>query len=429
LRSSASASTRPARGRRPGSRPGSSRSRRPRSSHPVAVETTVHAPDIPWEPIDADAAPIPFGTLALHAQLQRGLKDLGFAGTRPVQGAVIPRALTGVDIVACAETGTGKTLAFAAPILQQLLTEQPHYGDPAREAYTRALILAPTRELAVQIEDALVGLTYHTPVSTVAVFGGMPMDPQERALKAGADIVVATPGRLMDHMRHGTTDFLRLQVLVLDEADRMMDMGFWPDVQKIMAVLPPERQTLLFSATMPGEILKLAREFLRMPQYLQVGANRGAARTITHSIEQLGRHEKLDWLAHFVRRDASGPVLVFVRTKIGADRVARQLQAKHIRAAALHADRTQQERLKAVEGFRAGYHPVLVATDIAARGLDIEGIAHVVNFEVPDTPEAYVHRVGRTGRSGAEGHAITLVAPDEARAWHALEKRIGLQLQ
>jgi ATP-dependent RNA helicase RhlE len=281
----------------------------------------------------------------------------------------------------------------------------------------------------MQIEDALVGLTYHTPVSTVPVVGGLPMDPQERALKAGADIVVATPGRLMDHMRHGTTDFLRLQVFVLDEADRMMDMGFWPDVQKIVAALPPERQTLLFSATMPDEIMKLAREVLQMPQYLQVGANRGAARTIKHSIERLPRAEKLDWLAHFVRHNASGPVLVFVRTKIGADRVARQLQAKHIRAAALHADRTQQERLKAVEGFRAGRHPVLVATDIAARGLDIEGIAHVVNFEVPNTPEAYVHRVGRTGRAGAEGHAITLVAPDEHRAWQALEKRVGLQLQ
>jgi ATP-dependent RNA helicase RhlE len=393
------------------------------------VETTVLAPDIPWEPIDADAAPQPFSEMALHPQLLRGLHDLGFEGTRPVQGAVIPRALEGGDVVACAETGTGKTLAFALPILQRLLSEQPPFGDAARERFARALILAPTRELAVQIEDALVGMTYHTPVSTVAVFGGVPMDPQERGLKAGADIVVATPGRLMDHMRHGTTDFVRLQCLVLDEADRMMDMGFWPDVQKIVGVLPPERQTLLFSATMPGEIMKLAREVLRMPSYLQVGANRGAARTIKHSIEQLVRGDKLEWLARFVRHGATGPVLVFVRTKIGADRVARQLQAKHIRAAALHADRTQQERSKAVEGFRSGKHPILVATDIAARGLDIEGIAHVVNFEVPDTPEAYVHRVGRTGRSGAEGHAITLVAPEEKRAWQALEKRVGLQLQ
>jgi ATP-dependent RNA helicase RhlE len=367
--------------------------------------------------------------MRLHPQLMQGVHDLGFEGTRPVQGAVIPRALDGGDVVACAETGTGKTLAFALPILQRLMAEVPPFGDPSRERYTRALILAPTRELVVQIEDALVGLTYHSPVSTVPVFGGMPMDPQERGLKAGADIVVATPGRLMDHMRHGSTDFVRLQCLVLDEADRMMDMGFWPDVQKIIATLPPDRQTLLFSATMPTEILKLAREVLRAPTYLQVGSNRGAARTIRHSIEHVVRGEKLDWLARFVRHDAGGPVLVFVRTKIGADRVARQLQAKHIRAAALHADRTQQERLQAVEGFRAGRHPVLVATDIAARGLDIEGIAHVVNFEVPDTPEAYVHRVGRTGRAGAEGHAITLVAPDEERAWSALEKRVGLQLQ
>ncbi len=361
--------------------------------------------------------------------MKRGLQDLGFEGTRPVQGAVIPLALAGGDVVACAETGTGKTLAFAAPILQSLLTEQPGYGDDQRDAYTRALVLAPTRELAVQIEDSLVGLTYHTHVSTAAVYGGVSMDQQERALKAGVDIVVATPGRLMDHMRHGTTDFARLNVLVLDEADRMMDMGFWPDVQRIITTLPPERQTLLFSATLPREIMKLVHETLRAPRYVQVGANRGAARTIRHSIEQMPRAAKNDWLAKFVHSGADGPVLVFVRTKIGADRVARTLQAKGIQAAALHADRTQQERLTAVEGFRAGRHPVLVATDIAARGLDIEGIAHVVNFEVPDTPEAYVHRVGRTGRSGADGHAITLVAPEEQRAWRALENRVGLQLQ
>ncbi|MEW6323045.1 MAG: DEAD/DEAH box helicase [Acidobacteriota bacterium] len=359
-----------------------------------------------------------------------GIRDLGYTGTRPVQGSVLPPALAGQDIVACAETGTGKTLAFALPILSRLLSEEPPYHSPEREHYTRALILAPTRELVVQIEDTLTGLTYHSPVSTAPVFGGVPMDPQERALKAGVDIVVATPGRLMDHMRHGATDFVRLQVLVLDEADRMMDMGFWPDVQRIVSVLPPDRQTLLFSATMPEEILRLAREMLRTPRYLQVGANRGAAaRTIRHSKQDVARPGKVDWLARFVRHDAEGPVLVFVRTKIGADKVARALQGKGIKAAALHADRTQKDRLAAVEGFRAGRHPVLVATDIAARGLDIEGIAHVVNFEVPDTPEAYVHRVGRTGRSGAEGHAITLVAPDEQRAWRTLEERVGIRIQ
>lgn len=390
---------------------------------------SVVAPDIPWEAIDADAPPLPFSSLGLHPQLMSGCADLGYLGTRPVQGAVVPLALDNHDVIACAETGTGKTLAFALPILQSLLTEQPGYGDPLREPYSRALILAPTRELVVQIEDTLMGLTYHTPVSTAPVYGGVPMDPQERALRAGADIIVATPGRLMDHMRHGVPDFVRVQVLVLDEADRMMDMGFWPDVQRIIGTLPPDRQTLLFSATMPAEILRLAREVQRGTRYLQVGANRGAARTIRHSMQQVDRAAKVDWLAHFVKRDADGPTLIFVRTKIGADRVARHLQAKGVRAAALHADRTQQERLAAVEGFRAGRHPVLVATDIAARGLDIEGIAHVVNFEVPDTPDTYVHRVGRTGRAGADGHAITLVAPDEQRAWRALEERVGFRLQ
>ncbi|MCC7035378.1 MAG: DEAD/DEAH box helicase [Acidobacteria bacterium] len=377
--------------------------------------------------MDANAEPVPFASLHFDKRLAAGLADLGFEGTRPVQGAVIPLALAGHDVVACAETGTGKTLAFAAPILQRLLLEQPHYGDPAREAYTRALILAPTRELAVQIEDTLVGLTYHAPCTTAPVFGGVEMGPQERALKAGVDIIVATPGRLMDHMRHDAVDLLRVQVLVLDEADRMMDMGFWPDVQRILAALPPERQTLLFSATLPGEILRMATEMLRSPRFVQVG-QRGAARTITHEMHTVENGDKIDWLAKFIRHDATGPVLVFVRMKVGADRVARHLQARGIRAAALHADRSQQERLQAVEGFRSGRHPVLVATDIAARGLDIEGIAHVVNYEVPDTPDTYVHRVGRTGRSGAAGHAITLVSRAEERAWRAVETAAGIHV-
>ncbi len=377
--------------------------------------------------MDANADPVPFASLHFDKRLAAGLADLGFEGTRPVQGAVIPLALAGHDVVACAETGTGKTLAFAAPILQRLLRDQPHYGDPARESYTRALILAPTRELAVQIEDTLVGLTYHAPCTTAPVFGGVEMGPQERALKAGVDIIVATPGRLMDHMRHDAVDLLRVQVLVLDEADRMLDMGFWPDVQRILSALPPERQTLLFSATLPGEILRMATEMLRSPRFVQVG-QRGAARTITHAMQTVESGEKIDWLAKFIRRDATGPVLVFVRMKVGADRVARHLQAKGIRAAALHADRSQQERLQAVEGFRSGKHPVLVATDIAARGLDIDGITHVINYEVPDTPDTYVHRVGRTGRSGAAGHAVTLVSKAEERNWRAVEQAVGFHV-
>jgi ATP-dependent RNA helicase RhlE len=328
-------------------------------------------------------------------------------------------------VIACAETGTGKTAAFLVPILQRFLVE----GAPARPFGTRALVLAPTRELAVQIEDQVQGLTYHTGTSSIAVYGGVEMGIQERALKAGVEIVVATPGRLMDHMRHNSVNFTGLEVLVLDEADRMLDMGFWPDVQRILSSLPSPRQTLLFSATMAGEVLKLTQEFLNAPKFVQVGRSGGPAQTITHAVQTVAAKEKVQWLAKWLRDEATGPVLVFCRTKVGADKLASRLNAMGIRTAALHADRTQQQRMAAVEGFRTGTYPVLVATDVAARGLDIDGIAHVVNFEVPDTPEAYVHRVGRTGRAESTGSALTLVAPEELRALKALEKAVGVQLQ
>ena len=379
---------------------------------------------IPYEPLPFDAAPIPFDGLSLDDRLLSGIRDLGWTETRAIQSGVIPVALSGVDVIACAETGTGKTAAFLVPILQRFLREAT--PQPPR---TRALILAPTRELAVQIEDQVQGLTYHTTVSSVAVYGGVPMDIQERALRAGVDIVVATPGRLMDHMRHESVNLTGLEILVLDEADRMLDMGFWPDVRRIMAALPAERQTLLFSATMPSEVLKLTEEFLRQPKLVQVGRRGGPAQTISHAVHTLPANEKTQWLAHWLREEATGPVLVFCRTKIGADRLATRLTTLGVRAAALHADRTQQQRMSAVEGFRTGTYPVLVATDVAARGLDIEGIAHVVNYEVPDTPEAYVHRVGRTGRAESTGSALTLVAPEELRALRALEKAVGVQLQ
>jgi ATP-dependent RNA helicase RhlE len=380
---------------------------------------------VPYEAIAFDPTPIPYDALSLDERLTRGIHDLGWRETRPVQTGVIPVALTGRDVIACAETGTGKTAAFLVPILQRFLTEVRPEGPPK----TRALVLAPTRELAVQIEDQVQGLTYHTSISSVAVYGGVPMDKQEQALKAGVDMVVATPGRLMDHMRHVSTDFTALEVLVLDEADRMLDMGFWPDVQRILTALPASRQTLLFSATMPGEVLTLTRQFLRDPGYVQVGRRGGPAQTITHTMQIVPAREKADWLARWLRQEAIGPVLVFCRTKIGADRLASRLTGLGIRTAALHADRTQQQRTSAVEGFRTGTYPVLVATDVAARGLDIEGIAHVVNFEVPDTPETYVHRVGRTGRAEATGSALTLVAPEEERALRALEKAVGVELQ
>jgi ATP-dependent RNA helicase RhlE len=387
----------------------------------------VHAPEAAAMAYQAevfDPAPIAFDTLNLDTRLLSGIRDLGWAETRSVQSGVIPLAIAGDDVIACAETGTGKTAAFLVPILQRFLRE-----GPPREPATRALILAPTRELAVQIEDQVQGLTYHTTVSSIAVFGGVEMTKQEQALKANVDIVVATPGRLMDHMRHASVDFTGLEVLVLDEADRMLDMGFWPDVQRILAALPAERQTLLFSATMPAEVLKLTKEFLRQPKYVQVGRRGGPAQTITHAVKTLPAGEKVAWLARWLRDEATGPVLVFCRTKVGADRLAQKLSGLGIRTVALHADRTQQQRMAAVEGFRTGTYPVLVATDVAARGLDIDGIAHVVNFEVPDTPEAYVHRVGRTGRAESTGSALTLAAPEELRALRALEKAVGVQLQ
>jgi ATP-dependent RNA helicase RhlE len=376
-----------------------------------------------YEPSPFDAAPMDFDALSLDLRLLSGIHDLGWQQTRPVQSGVIPLALAGADVIACAETGTGKTAAFLVPMLQRFLNETPPQSG------TRALVLAPTRELVVQIEDQVQGLTYHTTISSAAVFGGVPMDPQERALRAGVDIVVATPGRLMDHMRHDTANFAALEILVLDEADRMLDMGFWPDVQRILGALPPKRQTLLFSATMPAEVLKLTQEFLHDPKYVQVGRRGGPAQTISHAIQTVSRGEKAEWLARWLRQEAEGPVLIFCRTKIGADRLASRLVGLGIRAAVVHADRSQQQRLAAVEGFRSGTYPVLVATDVAARGLDIDGIAHVVNYEVPDTPETYVHRVGRTGRAEATGRALTLVAPEEIGALRALEKAVGVQLQ
>jgi ATP-dependent RNA helicase RhlE len=367
---------------------------------------------------------VPFETLGLNQALIDGVRVRGFETTTPIQSAVIPIALRGADVIGCADTGTGKTVAFVLPILHRLVESQREPG------HTRVLILAPTRELCVQIEDDVQGFAYHTNLTSVAVYGGVGMDAQERALRAGVDIVVATPGRLMDHQRNGAVDFSHATTLVLDEADRMMDMGFWPDVRRIVATLPglDARQTLLFSATMPDEVMKLATEVVRDPQYVQVGSAGGPARSITHAVETVPSAQKTEWLAKFLRR-TEGPILVFVRTKHGAERLARKLGGFGLRAAALHADRTQQQRTAAVEGFRSGRYHVLVATDVAARGLDIDGITHVVNFEVPSSRETYVHRVGRTGRAAATGTALTLVAPEELRALEALQRSIGPELQ
>ena len=344
--------------------------------------------------------------------------------TRPIQSAVIPLALSGSDVIACAETGTGKTCAFVIPILQRLLSRTPGTAS----SVSRVLVLAPTRELAVQIEDEIHGLAYHTKVTSAAVYGGVEMGQQERALKAGVDIIVATPGRLMDHMRQQNADLTGIDTLVLDEADRMMDMGFWPDVRRIVAALPGDRQTLLFSATIPDEVVRQALEIQKDPKYVQVGHRSKPARTITHRAAIVPASGKLEWLIAHLRRP-EGPVLVFSRTKIGADRLARHLASAGVRCTALHADRTMDQRRAAVEGFRGGRYNVLVATDIAARGLDIDGIHTVINYELPDSPDTYVHRVGRTGRADEAGQAITLVTPDERHALTLLEKSVGVRIE
>jgi ATP-dependent RNA helicase RhlE len=380
-------------------------------------------------PFACDTTPVPFTSLSLDKRLLEGIRDLGFKDTRPVQTAVIPLALAGDDIIACAETGTGKTAAFVVPTLQWLLTTpRPDVEGTAAATRSRVLVLAPTRELAVQIEDEIHGLAYHTSVTSAAVYGGVEMGMQERALKAGVDIIVATPGRLMDHMRQQNADLSAIQLLILDEADRMMDMGFWPDVRRIISTLPAVRQTLLFSATIANDVVRDALEITREAKYIQVGQRSAPAKSITHLIENVGANDKVAWLIDHLKKPA-GPVLIFTRTKVGADRLARRLAAAGVKCTALHADRSQDQRRIAVEGFKGGKYKVLVATDIAARGLDIDAIHTVINYEVPDSADAYVHRVGRTGRADAAGQAITLVSPEERRALAFLAKAVGLQLE
>ena len=417
-------SSRGRRRRRPGGRGGP----RHGAARHHAVQAAAKPAPIVRPQAEYDPKPVAFETLGLEASLLEGIRVRGFSATTPIQSAVIPIVMDGDDLIGCADTGTGKTAAFLLPILNRMLRARA--AAPDERGFTRVLILAPTRELCVQIEDDVQGFTYHTDLTSIAVYGGVPMDGQERALKSGVDIVVATPGRLMDHMRNGAVAFDKLDTLVLDEADRMMDMGFWPDVRRIVSALPDSaaRQTLLFSATMPDEVMRLADEVVCDPKFVQIGSAGGPAKSITHTIENVAAGQKTEWLAKFLRR-ADSPVLVFVRTKSGAERLAKRLAATGLKAAALHADRTQAQRTQAVEGFRSGRYRVLVATDVAARGLDIDGITHVVNYEVPSNRETYVHRVGRTGRAEATGTALTLVAPEELRALQALQKSFGLELQ
>jgi ATP-dependent RNA helicase RhlE len=367
---------------------------------------------------------VAFSSVNLDARLARAVADLGFTQTTPVQSAVFPAVLSGRDIVGCAQTGTGKTVAFLLPVLQRLLASS---GRQAGRPQTRLLVLVPTRELAVQIEGDVQSLARHAGLRGVTVCGGAGMGPQIRGLRAGVDVVVATPGRLLDHIANGAAHFDALSTLVLDEADRMLDMGFWPDVQRILSTLPESRQTLLFSATMSPDVVKAARQIMREPKLIQVGRTGGLAPAITHVSHAMPSEAKATWLNAFLR-SAKGRSLVFVRTKHRADRLARKLEADGHRCAPLHANRSHGQRMAAVQDFRSGRVTVLVATDIAARGIDVAAIGHVINFEVPATADAYVHRVGRTGRAKETGTAVTLVAPDEVAGLRSIERSLKLRI-
>ncbi len=350
----------------------------------------------------------------------RGVRELGFTRPTPIQLQAIPPGLQGRDILACAVTGSGKTAAFGLPILHRLMSQ------PRRT--TRALILTPTRELAAQIDAHLSELAMHTPVTSAAVFGGLGMGPQEHAFRAGVDVIVATPGRLLDHFRHPYAALPGLQVLVLDEADRMLDMGFLPDIKRILRQLPARRQTLLFSATLPAPIVALTREMLRDPVTINLDRRAAPAAGITQAVYPVDAKLKPVLLLALLRRGDIANALVFTRTKSRANRLADWLSRQGVRAARIHGNRSQSQRTQALDGFKAGQFDVLVATDIAARGIDVEALGHVVNFDVPAAPEDYIHRVGRTGRAEATGEAFTFVAPEDEATLRAIERAIGRSL-
>src|SRR5262245_38565464 len=365
---------------------------------------------------------MPFRALGLGANIEKAIREAGYTQPTPIQTAAIPLVLAGHDLIGIAQTGTGKTAAFTLPILT-LLEPKPDSPPPPRRS--RVLIIAPTRELVVQIEENVRIYARHLRLRIATVFGGVGEVPQKQALRNGADVVIATPGRLLDLMGQGFGDFAGLQFLVLDEADRMLDMGFLPDIRRIVRALPHQRQTLLFSATLSREIEALTHEFLRAPKMVQIGQRSNPADTVTQFVYEVGHHAKTGLLLHLLRDPGMNMVLVFSRTKHGADRVARQLEQRGIRTATLHSNRSQNQRLRALKDFKSGYVRVLVATDIAARGIDVDGISHVVNYDFPMHAEDYVHRIGRTGRAHAVGDAISFVTPDDRYALRSLERFIG----
>ena len=363
---------------------------------------------------------MPFTGFKLHKNLLQGLKELGFARPTPIQADAIPPAMEGRDVLACAMTGSGKTAAFLLPILHHII-DRPR-------GTTRALVLTPTRELAAQILESLNDLAVHTPLTAAAVFGGVGMGPQEHAFRTSVDVMIATPGRLLDHFRMPYAKLSGLEFLVLDEADRMLDMGFLPDIRRVLRHIPAKRQTLFFSATMPAEIVTLTREMLKNPVTINLQRQSAPAVGITQAVYPVAQDLKSALLVALLARGEMKDVLVFTRTKHRADRLTKYLVKSGIKAERIHGNRSQPQRTAALAGFKSGLFPVLVATDIAARGIDVEALGHVVNFDVPVVPDDYIHRVGRTARAEAVGDAFTFVAPDEEEDLRRIEKAISKRL-
>jgi len=363
---------------------------------------------------------MPFSQLPLHPDLLRGLKDLGFHRPTPIQADAIPPALEGRDVLACAMTGSGKTAAFLLPILHRLIAKP--------RGTTRALILTPTRELAAQILEDLTDLSVHTPVTAAAVFGGVGMGPQEHAFRSGVDVIVGTPGRLLDHFRAPYAKLHGIEVLVLDEADRMLDMGFLPDIRRVLRHLPRKRQTLFFSATMPPPIAQLTREMLHDPATINLERRSAPARGITQAVYPVPQSLKAPLLLKVLQSAGVRDALVFTRTKHRADRLAKYLAGHRVNVERIHGNRSQAQRTQALDGFKSGRYQVLVATDIAARGIDVTALGHVINFDVPAQAEDYIHRVGRTARAELTGSAFTLVSPEEEGDLRAIERAIDTRL-
>ncbi len=373
-----------------------------------------------------------FEELRLVKPLLDAVRDAGYKTPTPIQQRVIPTVLDERDVLACAQTGTGKTAAFALPILQRLAESRPPRrkdGQRSRRRPIRTLVLAPTRELAIQISESFSTYGQFSKLRHLAVFGGVNKNPQARSLRAGVDILVATPGRLLDHMADGVVKIDTIEILVLDEADRMLDMGFMPDIRRIMKHVPKRRQTLLLSATMPAPIRELAHQILNRPVSVEVTPVSSAAETVEQFAFHVEKNDKPALLASVLDNTAYSRALVFTRTKYGADKVVRHLTRGGVEAAAIHGNKSQNARTRALAGFKSGKIPVLVATDIAARGLDVDDISHVINYDLTNEPETYVHRIGRTGRAGATGTALSFVSRDDHGTLRAIERLTKNQLQ